>query len=40
MKKYEELNECQKEEARELCPEDFKEWSYQTRGVEIEFSAK
>lgn len=40
MKKYEELDEQLKEEARALNPDDFKEWLYQTIGVEIEFCAR
>lgn len=40
MKTYEELDECQKEEARELHPEDYETWFYKTIGVHIEFSAK
>lgn len=40
MKKYEELTEEQKETAREFNPEDYENWEYQFRGVEIEFCAK
>ena len=40
MKNYEELSENLKEIAREIHPNDYKEWSYKTQGVEIEFSAK
>ena len=40
MKNYEELSEDLKAEAKELHPEDYTEWKYQIKGVEIEFSAK
>ena len=40
LKKYEQLTETQKESAQELRPNDYREWFYKTRGVEIEFAAK
>lgn len=40
LKSYDELSEDLKEIARELHPDDFTEWVYMQRGVEIEFSAK
>ena len=40
MKAYNELSEDLKEEARQLRPNDYKEWSYQVQGVEIAFAAK
>lgn len=40
LKTYEELNEVQKEEARQLHPTDYVEWVYKTAGVMIEFAAK
>lgn len=40
LKKYDELTEAQKESARELRPEDYRDWLYKTQGVEIAFAAK
>lgn len=40
MRKYEELSDDLKEEARKLHPHDYTEWLYQVQGVEIYFSAK
>jgi len=34
------LSEELKEEARRLHPNDYKDWEYQTQGVEIAFCAK
>jgi hypothetical protein len=39
-KTYDQLTEYQKEQARELHPEDYREWYYQTIGVLIEFSCQ
>ena len=40
MKKYSELPEYLKQEARELHPFDYETWFYKIQGVEIAFSAK
>lgn len=40
MKAYKDLDDYLKEEARRLNPNDFEEYLYQTKGVEIEFCAK
>jgi hypothetical protein len=40
MKKYNELSEGLKEEARKLHPNDYNEWEYKTQGVEIAFCAR
>ncbi|GAA0853924.1 hypothetical protein ABER99_20130 [Paenibacillus glucanolyticus] len=40
MRRYDELSDDLKEIARELHPNDFREWSYKTQGVEIAFSTK
>lgn len=39
MKKYKELPEHLKEEARKDHPLDFEKWEYKTIGVQIQFSA-
>lgn len=40
LKKYEELREDIKEDARELHPNDYANWLYRTQGVEIYYSTK
>lgn len=40
LKRYEELTEAQKEEARRLWPKDYEKRAYKTAGVLIEFAAK
>lgn len=40
LKRYEELTDYQKEQARELRPDDYTEWYYRTIGVDIEFAAR
>lgn len=40
MKTYFDLLDDLKKEARELHPNDYKEWSYKVHGVEIYFSCR
>ncbi len=40
MKRYEELNDVQKESAREFCPANYAEYVYKMAGVNVEFAAK
>lgn len=40
LKKYEELSEVLKKDAREMHPNEYKDWKYRLIGVYIEFSAK
>jgi len=40
MRKYNELSPALKEEAKELHPNDYRDWEYKVQGVEIIWSAK
>lgn len=40
LKKYDELTEAQKESARRLRPDDYRDWLYRTAGVNIQFAGR